>query len=240
MTVPAFFGYLFLSCGPPLAAGLPFFWHRSFLSLTVVTSMFAWLALLILTSALFRAFVPLDDTAVGYIPLLLVPVIIEECARIGFWYMHEIAGKHLKQLADTASVRYSPLDELALSYSVGWGHAATHMLFQFGPFLPLTWNSATVYSSRCTTLSIFMVSVLTQLGMFGILAGVLPLVQRFPMKSWCSRCCLLGRSRRVRHSVLYEPVLLCIRRLLFGPGFRWFCVVHLWTSSKDSGAECCM
>lgn len=171
MTVPAFFGYLFLSCGPPLAAGLPFFWHRSFLSLTVVTSMFAWLALLIFISALFRAFVPLDETAAGYLPLLLVPVIIEECTRIGFWYMHKIAGKHLKQLAETASVRYTPVDELALAYSVGWGHAATHMMFQFGPFLPLTWNTATAYSTRCTNLSLFLVSVLTQLGIFGVLAG---------------------------------------------------------------------
>jgi gamma-secretase subunit APH-1 len=173
MTVTIFFGYLFLSCGPPLAAGLPFFWHRSFLSLTVVTSMFAWLALLIFISALFRAFVPVQDTAVGYLPLILVSVIIEECVRIGFWHMHKIAGKHLKHLADTASVRYSSLDELALAYSVGWGHGATHMLFQFGPFLPLTWYTATAYSTRCTDLSLFMVSVLNQLGIFGVLAGVM-------------------------------------------------------------------
>lgn len=181
MTVPAFSGYLLLSCGPPLAAGLPFFWHRSLLSLTVVSSMFAWLALLIFTSALFRAFVPLEDTVVGYLPLVLVPVIIEECARIGFWYMHKSAGTHLKQLADTASVRYSPLDELALSYSVGWGHAATHMLFQFGPFLPLTWNTATAYSTHCVNLSLFSVSVLTQLGIFGVLAGVTSLY----LHHWC-------------------------------------------------------
>jgi gamma-secretase subunit APH-1 len=173
MTVSAFFGYLFLSWGLPLASGLPFFFHRSFLSLTTVSSMFAWLALLIVISAVFRAFVPLDDTAVGYLPLLLSTVLAEEGARAVFWYLHKSAGTHLKQLADVASVRYSQLDELALAYSVGWGHGFTHMLFQFGPFLPLTWYSATWYNSKCPNLSIFSVSVLTQLGMFALLAGVL-------------------------------------------------------------------
>lgn len=171
MTTAAFFGYLFLSCGPPLAAGLPFFYHRSMLSLTAITSMFAWLAIIIFVSAIFRAFVPLDQDALGYLPLVLVTVAVEEVARIGFWFLHKSAGVKLKQLAVNASVRYSPLDELALAYAVGWGHGFTHMLFQFGPFLPLTWYTATAYSSKCPNLSIFLVSCLTQLGMFAILAG---------------------------------------------------------------------
>lgn len=133
--------------------------------------MFAWLALLILVSAVFRAFVPLDDTAVGYLPLLLCTVITEEAFRVFFWFFHRTAGRHLKQLAEVASVQYSQLDELALAYSVGWGHGFTHMLFQFGPFLPLTWYTATWYSSKCPNLSVFLVSVLTQLGMFALLAG---------------------------------------------------------------------
>ena len=171
MTTTAFFGYLFLSCGPPLAAGLPFFYHRSMLSLTTITSMFAWLAIIILVSAMFRAFVPLEQDAAGYFPLLLVTVAVEEAARVGFWFLHKSAGTKLKQLAATASVRFSPLDELALAYAVGWGHGFTHLLFQFGPFLPLTWYTATAYSSNCPNMSIFLVSCLTQLGMFAILAG---------------------------------------------------------------------
>lgn len=172
MTTAAFFGYLFLSCGPPLAAGLPFFFHRSMLSLTTITSMFAWLAIIIFVSAIFRAFVPLDRDALSYLPLLLVTVTVEEVARIGFWFLHKSAGIKLKQLAANASVRYSPLDELALAYAIGWGHGFTHLLFQFGPFLPLTWYTATAYSSKCPNLSVFLVSCLTQLGMFAILAGM--------------------------------------------------------------------
>jgi hypothetical protein len=178
MTVPAFFGYLFLSCGPPFAAGGPFLFHRSLLSLTVLTSMFLWLALLIMTSAIFRAFVPLDDSPGRYAPLLVVTVAVEEVARLGFWYIHRKASVKLKSLAERASVRYSALDELALAYSVGWGHAFTHMLFEFMPFLPLTWYSATAYSSLCPNMSIFLVSVLTLLGIFALLAGMRPLVHQ--------------------------------------------------------------
>lgn len=133
--------------------------------------MFAWLAIIILVSAMFRAFVPLEQDAAGYFPLLLVTVAVEEAARVGFWFLHKSAGTKLKQLAATASVRFSPLDELALAYAVGWGHGFTHLLFQFGPFLPLTWYTATAYSSNCPNMSIFLVSCLTQLGMFAILAG---------------------------------------------------------------------
>ena len=68
-------------------------------------------------------------------------------------------------------VAYTSLDDLALAYSIGWGHGFLHMMMQFLPFLFLTWNDPTVYSRECPSMSLFLVSCLSQLGMFGILAG---------------------------------------------------------------------
>lgn len=174
MTVPAFFGYLFLSCGPPAATGLPFFWHRSLLSLTVITSMFLWLFVLISTSVVFRAFVPLRDDVGPYAGLLLTTVLIEEAVRVGLWFAHKHIAVKLKELAVVGRVAYTELDDLALAYSVGWGHGFLHMLMQFLPFIFITWNDPTVYSRECSSMSLFLVSCLSQLGIFALLAGALP------------------------------------------------------------------
>jgi hypothetical protein len=175
MTVPAFFGYLFLSCGTPVASGLPFFWHRSLLSLTVVTAMFAWMFVMIVISMLFRGFVPLRDEPLPFMGLLLASVGIEETFRVGLWYAHKHASVHLRELARVASVGYTELDEMALAYSIGWGHGFLHLLMQFLPFIFLTWNHPTAYSNECPSMSLFMVSCLSQLGMFGVLSGAPPL-----------------------------------------------------------------
>lgn len=180
MTASAFFGYLFLSCGPPLAAGLPFFWHRSLLTLTVITSMFAWLLVLIVTAMLFRGFVPLSDGVGPYSGLLVTSVAIEEAFRGVLWLAHKHAGVKLRELAARARVRYSELDELALAYSVGWGHGAVHTMMLFLPFLPLTWEEATLYKQECSRMSTFMVSCLSQLGIFGLLASALSPLRSAP------------------------------------------------------------
>ena len=171
MTVTSFFGYLLLSCGPPLVAGVPFFWHRSLLSLTVITSMFAWLLLLIVTSMLFRGFVPIKDEQGPYAGLLVFSVAVEEAFRIGLWWMHKQASVKLRELATTASVNYTEIDELALAYSIGWGHGAVHMMMQFLPFLPLTTEEATLYDKQCPSISLYTLACLSQLGIFGLLAG---------------------------------------------------------------------
>jgi hypothetical protein len=173
MTRPAFFGYLFLSCGPPLALGIPFFWHRSLLSLTVITSMFFWLTVMIVTSMSFRGFVPLRSDVGPYAAMVVVTVLLEELFRVGLWFMHKFSTKKLKELAVTGSVRYDDLDELSLAYSIGWGHGFLHLLIQFLPVLPLTWNKPTSYSTECPQMSLFLVSCLSQLGIFVILAGAL-------------------------------------------------------------------
>ena len=174
MTKAAFFGYLFLSCGPPLAVGLPFFWHRAFLSLTVITSMFAWLFVMIVTSMLFRGFVPLRSDVGPYAGMLVLTVLLEELARVGLWFVHTFSSKKLRELAHTGYVRYDDQDELSLAYSIGWGHGFLHLLMQFLPFLFLTWNTPTVYTTECTQMSAFLLSCLSQLGFFAILAGAAP------------------------------------------------------------------
>jgi hypothetical protein len=173
MTRPAFLGYLFLSCGPPLALGIPFFWHRSLLSLTIITSMFFWLIVMIVTSMLFRGFVPLQSDVGPYAAMLMFTVLFEELFRVGLWFMHKFSARKLKDLAATGSVRYDDLDELSLAYSIGWGHGFLHLMMQFLPMLPLTWYKPTAYSTECPQMSLFLVSCLSQLGMFSILAGAL-------------------------------------------------------------------
>lgn len=212
MTKAAFFGYLFLSCGPPLAVGLPFFWHRAFLSLTVITSMFAWLLIMIVTSMLFRGFVPLRSDVGPYSAMLVVTVLLEELARVGLWFVHTFSSRKLRDLAHTGYVRYDDQDELSLAYSIGWGHGFLHLLMQFLPFLPLTWHAPTVYSPECPQMSAFLVSCLSQLGFFAILAGVVlssgPRVARMlPRHHVCrARCCLEDVSPSRARSSAVPPL----------------------------------
>lgn len=172
MTATAFFGYLFLSCGSPLAVWLVFIYPSSFLILSALTSTFIWLFIMLVTSAIFRGFVPLDDSAGAYAGMLLAAVAIEEVGRYGAFWAQCKAASALTTIANRAGVIFNTTDDTLLALSVGWGHGFTHMLFQFLPFLPMTWSRATVYNDRCPNMSVFLVSCLTQLAMFGILTGL--------------------------------------------------------------------
>ena len=109
-----------------------------------------------------------------YAGLLLTTVLIEEAVRVGLWFAHKHIAVKLKELAVVGRVAYTELDDLALAYSVGWGHGFLHMLMQFLPFIFITWNDPTVYSRECSSMSLFLVSCLSQLGIFALLAGALP------------------------------------------------------------------
>jgi Aph-1 protein len=243
MPATAFFGYLFLSCGPPIAAGLPFFWHRSLLSLTVVTSMFAWLLVLIVTSMLFRGFVPIRDEKGPYAGMLVATVIFEEAFRGLLWYAHKHASVKLRELANVASVGYTEIDELALAYSVGWGHGAVHLMMQFLPFLPLTWGKSTLYDEQCPSMNLFMMSCLTQLGVFGILASAF-LASHLLLLAWRPG----ATPALIAHSLMPAPapkaeqhcaVRTPCRRSRIVTSFRWSHTLHLrhalWSVATGSG-----
>ena len=170
MTASAFFGYFLLSCGTPLVTWIAFIQPSSFLVLTAITAVFCWLSVLLLISIIFRAFVPVESVA-AYAAVLLVSVLVEELFRLAAYWVHVQARDKLKVLALRGNSTFSAFDETRLAYTVGWGHGLTHVMFQFLPFLPLTWHDATTYNDTCPEMSVFLVSCISQVGMFHLLSG---------------------------------------------------------------------
>ncbi|GIL51355.1 hypothetical protein Vafri_7357 [Volvox africanus] len=163
-----FFGLFFLGLGPGIAFFLVVLARKSFLVLLSLFSAFLWLVVLLITSAIFRGFVPLDPEQGPYAGMLVASVVIEEAVRYGVWRLHRKTLEPLESMARSSGHRFSVLDKLYMALAWGYGHAASHAVFFFLSFLPLTADDGTYYNSACPQMSIFLVGALYSLS-FGLI-----------------------------------------------------------------------
>lgn len=157
-------------------------------------SAFFWLLVLLLTTAVFRGFVPVTATQPAYAGTLLAAVAIEELARYGLWQVHKRALVVLHRMSLQSGHTFTKLDELYLALGWGYGHAAVHVLFLFGSLLPLMTGHGTVYSTSCPDMSVFLVGALNSLG----LGATLVALSVISLDGW-SRGSLVGKT--------YAPVM---------------------------------
>lgn len=160
----AFFGYFFLGLGPGIAFFLAVLAQKSFLVLLTFTSAFFWLLTLLITSGIFRGFVPLESTQSAYAGLLVGSVVIQELARFGLWHIHRITIRTLERHAGATGHRFDLADKLYIALGWGFGHGAAHAIFFYLSFLPLTTGSGTWYYDMCPDMSIFLSGALYCLG----------------------------------------------------------------------------
>lgn len=185
MAATAFFGHFFLGIGPGIAFFLAVIAPKSFVVLLSFFSAFYWLLVLLLTSAVFRGFVPLPSTQPAYAGALLAAVAIEEAARAGVWQMHKRALSVLQGMSASSGHSFTKLDELYLALGWGYGHAAVHVLFIFGSLLPLTAGHGTAYSTDCPQMSVFTVAALNSLGLGASLVALsVVALEAWGRKSW--------------------------------------------------------
>lgn len=128
--------------------------------------------MLLLTTAVFRGFVPLASSQPAYAGALLAAVAIEEVARYGVWRIHKRSLDVLHRMSVQSGHTFTKLDELYLALGWGYGHAAVHVLLMFGSLLPLTVGHGTAYSTACPQMSIFLVGALNSLGMGATLVSL--------------------------------------------------------------------
>lgn len=118
------FAHLFLSVGPAAVFYCLFIARKSFLVLLTLFSAFYWLTVLLFTSAIFRGFLPLNEAGKSYVGVLVVCVAIQEAARYGLWRIHSRGMDSLRQYATSRDLAITKLDQLSISVSWGFGHAA--------------------------------------------------------------------------------------------------------------------
>ncbi|GLC35537.1 hypothetical protein PLESTB_000196900 [Pleodorina starrii] len=163
-----FFGLIFLGLGPGIAFFLVVIARKSFLVLLSLFSAFLWLVVLLITSAIFRGFVPLTPEMGPYSGMLIASVAIEEAVRYGVWRVHRKTLEPLESMARASRHRFSSLDKLYMALAWGYGHGASHAVFFFLSFLPLTTDDGTYYNAACPQMSIFLVGALYSLS-FGLI-----------------------------------------------------------------------
>ncbi|EFJ50144.1 hypothetical protein VOLCADRAFT_109690 [Volvox carteri f. nagariensis] len=163
-----FFGLIFLGLGPGIAFFLVVLARKSFLVLLSLFSAFLWLVVLLIISAIFRGFVPLDPEQGPYAGLLIASVAIEEAVRYGVWRLHRKTLEPLESMARSSGRRFALLDKLYMALAWGYGHSASHAVFFFLSFLPLTVSDGTYYNPACPQMSIFLVGALYSLS-FGLI-----------------------------------------------------------------------
>ncbi|KAG2500706.1 hypothetical protein HYH03_001471 [Edaphochlamys debaryana] len=180
-----FFGLFFLGLGPGLAFFIVLIARKSFLVLLALFSAFLWLIVLLVTSAIFRGFVPLDPEQGPYAGMLIASVVIEELTRYGAWRMHRKTLEVFDVMARNSGHRFSLLDKLYMATAWGYGHGACHAVFFFLSFLPLTTNDGTYYLSVCPQMSIFLVGALYSLS-FGMILTCLMIIafDGYVSKNW--------------------------------------------------------
>lgn len=203
MAATAFFGHFLLGIGPGIAFFLLVIVPKSFVVLLSLFSAFLWLVVLLLTTAVFRGFVPISNNQPAYAGALLAAVAIEEAARIGVWQLHKRTLAILHHMSRASGHSFTKLDELYLALGWGYGHAAVHVLFMFGSILPLTAGHGTAYSMTCPELSIFLVGALNSLGMGATLVAL-------------SVVALDGWSRRSWVGISYAPLMHAGAALVVG------------------------
>ncbi|GFR47451.1 hypothetical protein Agub_g9175 [Astrephomene gubernaculifera] len=170
-----FFGLFFLGLGPGIAFFLVVIARKSFLVLLSLFSTFVWLVVLLITSAIFRGFVPLKVLQGPYAGMLIASVAIQEAVRYGLWRMNRKAVETLESMSRSSGHRFSQLDRLYMAMAWGYGHAACHAIFFFLSMLPLTVGDGTYYIDACPQMSIFLVGALYCLA-FGMLLTCLMVV----------------------------------------------------------------
>ncbi|KAG2438950.1 hypothetical protein HYH02_010743 [Chlamydomonas schloesseri] len=170
-----FFGLFFLGLGPGIAFFIVLIARKSFLVLLALFSAFLWLVVLLLISAIFRAFVPLSSTIGPYAGMLAASVLIEEAVRFGTWWLHRVTLNTLDGMARASGHRFGLLDKLYMAVAWGYGHGACHAVFFFLSMLPLTTGDGTLYIAECPQMSVFLVGALYALA-FGMILTSLTVI----------------------------------------------------------------
>jgi anterior pharynx defective protein 1 len=231
MAATAFFGHFFLGIGPGIAFFLAIIAPKSFVVLLSFFSAFYWLLVLLVTSALFRGFVPLPSTQPSYAGALLAAVAIEEAARAGVWQMHKRALSVLQGMSASSGHSFNKLDELYLALGWGYGHAAVHVLFMFASLLPLTAGHGTAYSTDCPQMSIFTVAALNSLG----LGASLVALSVVAMEAWGRRS-LLGAAYA---PLVHAGAALLVSERIWFDRWQWFGIACLNGGTRCAVPQLC-
>ncbi|EIE26907.1 Aph-1, partial [Coccomyxa subellipsoidea C-169] len=160
-----FLGCALIAGGPGLAIFWTFLRRKAFLVLLILACAFGWLVGLLLTSMLFRGFVPLENHTGALAAALLVGVAVQEAMRLGCWQLHRKLVVALGQVAEKmeGAGRITREDEQLLALAQGWAHGATHSLFFYYSWLPLFLGKGTFYLDECPQMSYFLAGALLTL-----------------------------------------------------------------------------
>lgn len=202
-----FWGNLLLGVGPGIAVFMVLIAPKSFLVLLTLFSTFIWLSVLLITSAIFRGFIPYATTAPNYVGVLLASVAMQEAARYGVWIMHKKLCDALERIGRVGPHRLTVLDRLYLALSWGYGHGACQATFFFLSLVPLTTGGATYYLPTCPQMSVFVAQALNCLA-FSMLLPSLTVVA------------LDGYARRHQLHMVAPPLLHTGASLLTLASFR--------------------
>lgn len=165
MTVAAGIGYTLIALGPSLSLFISVIAHKPFLILTLLSSTLLWLISLILLSALWRGFLPLNSTILWpYAILILTSVIFQEALRVLFWKVYRRLEEMLDAFADRVSKpRLYLTDKMQIALAGGLGHGIAHAVFFCLSLLTPSFGPATYFVDRCSQLPFFLVSAIIAL-----------------------------------------------------------------------------
>lgn len=129
------------------------------------SSTLLWLISLILLSALWRGFLPLNSTILWpYAILILTSVIFQEALRVLFWKVYRRLEEMLDAFADRVSKpRLYLTDKMQIALAGGLGHGIAHAVFFCLSLLTPSFGPATYFVDRCSQLPFFLVSAIIAL-----------------------------------------------------------------------------
>ncbi|KAI0496271.1 hypothetical protein KFK09_022585 [Dendrobium nobile] len=142
MTVAAGLGYALIALGPALSIFVSVIAKKPFLVLTLLSSTLFWLVSLILLSGAWRAFLPINSSALwAYVIVIVTSVSFQEGVRLVFWKLYK----------------------LLFCAAGGLGHGVAHGVFFCLSLLTPAFGGATYYVERCSHMPFFLISAIISL-----------------------------------------------------------------------------
>ncbi|RAL47874.1 hypothetical protein DM860_011459 [Cuscuta australis] len=165
MTVAAGIGYALLALGPSLSLFVAVISQKPFLVLTLLSSTLVWLTSLIVLSALWKAFLPIEKaTWWPYALILFSSVAFQEALRPFLWRLYQRLEDVLDAFADRISKpRLFITDKMQIALACGMGHGLAHAIFFCLSLLTPAFGPGTYYVKQCSQMSFFLVSAIIAL-----------------------------------------------------------------------------
>lgn len=180
MTLPLFFGCVFIAYGPAIVIFFGLVWKRAPLLLLCCTSAFFWLLSVFLVSILWTVIPPLKDS---HAATVVVGALTQEVFRGLYLLMYRKAEEGMNSL--TAPGEPLPLNDLSSAIAAGLGFGTMGSVVMYGSLLATSVGEAVLYSDQCSEMSLFALSAVSST-LFIILHTLLSILtfDAYRRRSW--------------------------------------------------------